>query len=163
YKSQYLATTHVLTPDRLRLPQAREDTAFGRVHTVIPTFDRAPDGWLRAFDQFETVQPHYDLASSDGGRVRVVLSEPVRKVLQVIKRDMPGRRVAGARAEKFLHNPWAFLGDSAMDVLDEDDFLLDRASAGPLTTIFSVGTRVTDGRIDTVGLVVTEHYADGTA
>ncbi|QYD69026.1 restriction endonuclease [Paraburkholderia edwinii] len=163
YKSQYLATTHVLTPDRLRLPQAREDTPFGRVHTVIPTFDRAPDGWLRAFDQFETVQPHYDLVSSDGGRVRIVLSEPVRKVLQVIKRDMPGRRVAGARAEKFLHNPWAFLGDRAMDVLDEDDFLLDRASAGPLTTIFSVGTRVTDGRIDTVGLVVTEHYADGTA
>jgi HJR/Mrr/RecB family endonuclease len=163
YKSQYLATTHVLTPDKLRLPQTKEETPFGRVHTVMPTFDGAPDGWLRAFDQYETVQPHYDLASSDGGRVRIMLSEPVRKVLKVIKRDMPGRRVAGVRAERFIHNPWAFLGDGASEVLNEDDFLLDKASAGPLTTIFSVATHMSDARIDVVRLVVTEHFIDGTA
>ncbi|MEX3901069.1 SNF2-related protein [Paraburkholderia sp. BR10954] len=163
FKSQYLATTHVLTPEQLRLPQVREETPFGRVHTVLPTFDGAPDGWLRAFDQYETVQPHYNLTSTDGGRVRIVLSDPVRKVLQVIKRDMPGRRIAGVRAEKFIHNPWAFLGDGAEEVLNEEDFLLDKASAGPVTTIFSVAPRMSDGRIDTVGLVVTEHYGDGTA
>lgn len=163
YKSQYLATTHVLTPDQLRLPQRREETPFGRVHTVMPTFDGAPDGWLRAFDQYETVQAHYDLTSIDGGRVRIMLSDPVRKVLQVIKRDMPGRHVSGLRAEKFIHNPWAFLGDSAEEVLNEEDFLLDKASAGAVTTVFSVAPRMSDGRIDTVSLVVTEHYADGTA
>ncbi|BCQ24727.1 DEAD/DEAH box helicase family protein [Caballeronia sp. NK8] len=163
YKSQYLATTHVLTPGKLRLPRVKEETAFGRVHTVMPTFDGAPTGWLRAFDQYEAVQAHYDLASIDGGRVRIVLSEPVRKVLQVIKRDMPGRRVAGALAEKFIHNPWAFLGESAAEVFNEDDFLLDKASAGPVTTVFSVAPRMRDGHIDAVSLVVTEHYADGAA
>ena len=163
YVSQYLATTHVLTPDRLRLPVTREETKFGRVQTVLPTFDGAPDGWIRAFDQLESVQSHYDFTGGTHGRVRVVLSEPVRKVLQVIKRDMPGRRIAGATAEKFLHNPWAFLGETAAEVISEDEFVRDRASVGPLSTVFSVSHRAADGRIDSVELVVTEHFANGGA
>ncbi|SAL86470.1 helicase SNF2 [Caballeronia arvi] len=163
YASQYLATTHVVTPDKLRLLIDKDDTPFGRVQTVTPTFDGAPEGWIRAFDRLSKVQPHYDFTSGTQGRVRVVLSEPVRKVLGAIKRAMPGRRVAGVEAERLLHNPWAVLGDSAGEVIDEDDFVREKASLGALSTVFSVQSRMSDGRIESVELVVTEHFADGAA
>lgn len=162
YSNPYLETTYVITPQSLRLPMAKEETPFGRVLTVAPTFDGAPDGWLTAFDGFNSVQPHYDLTRG-AGRVRVVLSEPVRRVLSVVKRDMPGRRVAGARAEKFIHNPWAFLGDTAHEVLREEDFREDRAGAGSVAAVFSLVARCENGRLDSVDLCVTEHFSDGSA
>ncbi|TAM24356.1 MAG: helicase SNF2 [Candidimonas sp.] len=162
YASPYLETTLVLTPDTLRLPLAREETPFGRVLTVSPTFEGAPSGWLTAFDGFNSVQPHYDLTRGSG-RVRVVISEPVRKVLSAIKREMPSRRVAGAKAEKFIHNPFAFLGDAAHEVLREDEFEADRAEAGSVAAVFSIVSRTEHGRINTVDLLVTEHYGDGSA
>lgn len=162
YANTYLETTLVLTPDTLRLPLAKEETPFGRVLTVSPTFEGAPDGWLNAFDGFNSVQPHYDLTKG-GGRVRVVISEPVRKVLSVIKREMPRRRVAGAKAEKFIHNPFAFLGDSAHEVLNEEEFEADRAEAGAVAAVFSITARYEGGRVNSVDLVVTEHFGDGAA
>ena len=162
YASTYLETTIVLTPDSLRLPLMKEETPFGRVLTVSPTFDGAPEGWLRAFDGFNSVQPHYDLTRG-AGRVRVVVSEPVRRVLSVIKREMPGRKVAGAKAEKFVHNPFAFLGDAAHEVLREEEFEQDRAEAGAVACVFSLAPRIDAGRINTVDLVVTEHFGDGSA
>lgn len=77
YANPYLETTLVLTPESLRLPLSKDETPFGRVLTVSPTFEGAPDGWLIAFDGFNSVQPHYDLTRG-GGRVRIVISEPVR-------------------------------------------------------------------------------------
>lgn len=162
YASPYLEATFVLTPDTLRLPLSKDETPFGRVLTISPTFEGAPDGWLTAFDGFNSVQPHYDLTRG-AGRVRVVISEPVRKVLSVIKREMPGRRVAGAKAEKFIHNPFAFLGEAAHDVLKEDEFERDRAEAGAVAAVFSVAARTEHGRINMVDLVVTEHFGDGSA
>ena len=162
YANPYLETTVVLTPDSLRLPLSSEDTPFGRVLTVSPTFEGAPDGWLTAFDGFNSVQPHYDLTRGSG-RVRVVISEPVRKVLSVIKREMPGRKVAGVKAEKFIHNPFAFLGDDAHEVLKEDEFEQDRAKAGPVATAFRIVGRTDQGRVNAVDLLVTEHFGDGTA
>lgn len=162
YATPYLETTYVVTPDTLRLPLSKQDTPFGRVLTVSPTFDGAPDGWLTAFDGFNSVQPHYDLTRGEG-RVRVVISEPVRKVLNVIKRQMPGRKVAGAKAEKFVHNPFAFLGESAYEVLREDEFQADRAGAGAVAAVFSIVGRFEHGRVDAVELLVTEHYANGAA
>lgn len=162
YANPYLETTLVLTPESLRLPLSKEETPFGRVLTVSPTFEGAPDGWLTAFDGFNSVQPHYDLTRG-AGRVRIVISEPVRKVLAVIKREMPGRRVAGAKAEKFIHNPFAFLGDSAHEVLNEAEFERDRAEAGPVAAVFSIVGRTEHGRISTVDLLVTEHFGDGAA
>lgn len=162
YASSYLETTLVLTPDTLRLPLSKQDTPFGRVLTVSPTFEGAPDGWLTAFDGFNAVQPHYDLTRGSG-RIRVVISEPVRKVLNVIKRDMPGRRVAGAKAEKFIHNPFAFLGDAAHEVLNANEFELDRAEAGAVAAVFSIVARTEYGRLNTVDLLVTEHFGDGSA
>ena len=163
YRGPYLETTYVLTPQALRMPLRREDTPFGRVLTVEPTFEGAPSGWMKAFDGFNSVQQHYDLTPRDGGHVRVVISEPVRKVLEVIKREMPARRVAGSRAERFVHNPWAFLGEAAHEVLKEDDFARDKAGAGALAAVFSVTPRVQDGRIERVDLVVTEHFYGGAA
>ncbi|MDR6584550.1 helicase SNF2 [Herbaspirillum sp. BH-1] len=162
YANTYLETTLVLTPDSLRLPLSSQDTPFGRVLTVSPTFEGAPDGWITAFDGFNSVQPHYDLTRSSG-RVRVVVSEPVRKVLAVIKREMPGRKVAGVKAEKFIHNPFAFLGDGAREVLREDEFEQDRAEAGAVAAVFSIIGRTDQGRVNTVDLLVTEHFGDGAA
>jgi HJR/Mrr/RecB family endonuclease len=163
YRGPYLETTYVLTPQTLRLPLRKEETPFGRVLTVEPTFEGAPGGWLKAFDGFNSVQPHYDLTPRDGGHVRVVISEPVRKVLEVIKREMPARRVAGSRAERFVHNPWAFLGETAHEVIKEEEFARDKAGAGALVAIFSVTPRMQDGRIEKVDLIVTEHFHGGAA
>lgn len=162
YASPYLETTYVVTPQSLRLPLTKEDTPFGRVLTVAPTFDGAPDGWLTAFDGFNSVQSHYDLTRG-AGRVRVVISEPVRQVLSVIKREMKGRRVAGSKAEKFIHNPWAFLGEAAHEVLREEDFQADRADAGSVAAVFSVVARFDAGRIESIDLCVTEHFSDGAS
>lgn len=161
YASPYLETTIVLTPDTLRLPLAKHDTPFGRVLTVSPTFEGAPDGWLTAFDGFNAVQPHYDLTRGSG-RIRVVISEPVRKVLNVIKREMPNRHVAGVKAEKFVHNPFAFLGDAAHEVLKTDEFEADRAEAGAVAAVFNIVARTEHGRLNGVEIVVTEHFLDGS-
>jgi len=163
YQSKYLETTFVLTPQNIRLPLTREDTSFGRVITVSPTFDGAPEGWLRQFDGFTSVQGHYDFTQVGAGRTRIVISDPVRQVLGVIKREMPGRRVAGSSAEKFIHNPWAFLGDAARDVIDEKDFAEDKAEAGSLSATFRIRPLVTNGVIQSVELLVTETFAGGIA
>jgi HJR/Mrr/RecB family endonuclease len=161
YRSPYLETTVVLTPETLRLPMQREVTPFGRVTTVAPTFSNAPTGWLNAFDGFNSVQRHYDLTPKNGGHVRVVISEPVRKVLEVIKREMPGRRVAGSKAERFVHNPWAFLGEAAHGVIREEEFAADRAAAGPVTSSFFINPSISSGRVETVHLVITEQFHGG--
>ena len=163
YRTPYLATTFVLTPQTLRMPMRREETSFGRVLTIEPTFEGAPQGWLKAFDGFDSVQAHYDLTPKGGGHVRVVISDPVRQVLSVIKREMPGRKVAGSRAERFVHNPWAFLGEAAHEVLKEEEFSEDKSGAGALTVVFAVVPRVQDLRIERVDLVVTEHFHGGGA
>lgn len=162
YLSPYLETTYVLTPETLRLPLRKEETPFGRVYTVEPIFENAPGGWLAAFDGYSSVQPHYEFTRG-GGRVRVVISDPVRQVLAVIKREMPGRKVAGSRAQKFIHNPWAFLGDVAHEVLDEKNFEHDRAEDMPSAAVFNLVARYDDGRIETVDLSITVHFSDGAS
>ena len=163
YRTPYLQTTYVLTPQTLRLPVKRETTPFGRVLTVEPTFEGAPSGWLKAFDGFNSVQEHYDLVTANSEHVRVVLSEPVRKVLQVIRREMPGRRVAGSRAEQFLHNPWAFLGEGSEKVIPEDEFERDRAGGAAQESRFAVVPRINQGRIERVDVTVQEHFEGGYA
>lgn len=161
YRSSYLQTTLVLTPQTLRLPMSRQDIGGVRVLKVAPTFDDAPEEWLNTFDRYHEVQQHYDIARA-GGRVRVVLSDPVKRVLRVIKREMPGRRVAGARAEKFIHNPWAYLGDTAQNVINEEDFLNDKAAAGGLPANFSLIPLTDGGRINGVDIAINEVFQDGS-
>lgn len=160
FGSRYLASTIVLTPQTLRIQATKQDSSFGRVYTVEPTFDGAPDGWLAAFDGFHAVQSHYDI-TRDGGRVRILLSEPVRKVLEVVKREMPARKVAGAKAERFVHNPRAYLGDYAESVLGEVEDTEEAADVETVATSFHLEAAVEHGAIVSTTLIINEFYADG--
>lgn len=162
YDNPYLGSTYVLTPEALRLPMSQEETKFGRVFTVSPTFEGAPSSWLPTFDSYQAVQNHYEM-TRNGGRIKVVISEPVRQVLEVIKKEMPGRKVAGSRAQRFIHNPWAFLGEAANEVLDAKQFENDRAEAGQSTSVFSLSAQTDGARIDCVRLTVTSHHYDGSS
>ncbi len=124
----FLRRTVVLTPEKLRL-EMRKATAGGRTVTeVMPTFEGAPPGWLDALDGAPQVRERYDVRDADG-IVQVMTTPQIRSVLSQIKR-WPGRRVAGARAEAFLRNPFAALGPDATEVLDESQVAEAKQSAG---------------------------------
>ena len=160
FGSRYLASTIVLTPQTLRIPARKLESAFGRVYSVEPTFDGAPEGWLDAFDGFHSVQDHYDI-TRDGGRVRIILSEPVRKVLEVVKREMPTRKVAGAKAERFVHNPKAYLGDFAEGVLDEAQKTDGDEDVDTVSTSFHLEPVIQNSSIVSSTLFINEFYVDG--
>jgi HJR/Mrr/RecB family endonuclease len=160
FGSRYLASTIVLTPQTLRIPAKKQDSNFGRVYIVEPTFDGAPEGWLAAFDGFNAVQGHYDI-TRDGGRVRIILSEPVRKVLEVIKREMPSRRVSGTKAEMFVHNPRAYLGDYAEGVLDQVEKPGVSDDVETVATSFHLNPAIQNGSIVSTTLIINEFYSDG--
>ena len=61
--------------------------------------------------------------------MQILITPQIRTVLGEIKR-MPGRRIAGARAEAFLLNPYSALGPDATQVLDEDQLSEAKASGG---------------------------------
>src|SRR5439155_17674823 len=84
----------------------------------------------------------------------------VRTVLEEIKR-LPGRRVAGSRAQAFIVNPYATLGEDAKDVIVEEQFDQAREAAGleyerflPLLERDAIGHPVRVGLlIETAGAV----------
>ena len=160
FGNRYLASTIVLTPQTLRILTKKQQSSFGSVYTVEPTFDGAPDGWLGAFDSFHAVQDHYDI-TRDGGRVRIILSEPVRKVLEVVKREMPTRKVAGAKAERFVHNPKAYLGDFAEGVLADKDPPSEHGDVDTVATSFHLEPAIQKGSIVSSTLIINEFYSDG--
>ena len=128
--SDFLIKTVVLTPERLDMAFRRSQAVAGdTVVEIIPGFDGAPADWIDAFDRLTSVQDRYQLALADGGLIQVVVSPQVKAVLQEIKR-LPGRRVAGSRAQAFLLNPFAMLGDAASEVLNEQQFEQARTDAG---------------------------------
>lgn len=124
----FLARTVVLTPEKLRLRMRKAEVGGTKVVEVIPEFDGAPSDWLRALDGYDRVQPRYDIPDGSG-IVHVLIEPPVKAVLSEIKR-MPGRRVAGHRAEAFIRNPFALLGEDATQVLSADEFEDEREEAG---------------------------------
>ena len=125
----FLDKTVVLTPETLKLRLHRVDDDGMRVVEVEPTFNEAPDTWLPALEKGRTVLPRYDLNAIGGGIVHVVVEPAVRHVLEQIKR-MPKRRVVGERAEAFLHNPYALLGEDAATVIPSEEFEAARLDAG---------------------------------
>jgi hypothetical protein len=155
--SDYLENTVIVTPDKLRLDLRRKAVGDDKVLEVLPGFEGAPAKWLEVFDRMP-VQDSYSVP--DGKRMtKVVLSEPVRQVLAEIKR-MPGRRVAGPRAEAFVRNPFAVLGAAASEVVDAAQVEGAMADAGISAQTF-VPDALRDERgklqtvllhIDTVGL-----------
>lgn len=151
--SDFLKKTIILTPETLQLHLKRVEVGDTTVVEVCPAFDDAPPRWLDVFDRFGTVSDHYDIP--DGSNLTQVLVTPeVRSVLNEIKR-MPGRRVAGERAEAFVRNPFSVLGPHASKVIDPDAFEGARAAAGIRTQSFRPEIRLDEqGHIADVALII---------
>lgn len=152
--SDYVARTIVLTPERLRLALERRGDAEATVLEVIPGFVDAPTQWLSLFDRLP-LQDSYCVP--DGASlVRVVVSPEVKAVLAEIKR-MPGRRASGPRAEAFVRNPFAILGESANGVIDPEQFEAARDAAGIRFKQFTPYVeRGEFGEVVRVGMLVAE-------
>ena len=113
--TDFLRKTVVLTPERLRMVMRKGDVGGTSMVELQPSFDGAPDRWLEIFDRIGDVPERYDIPDGNG-IVHVMLAPEVRTVLREIRR-MPGRRIAGDRAEAFLRNPFATLGPDAAKVI----------------------------------------------
>lgn len=117
----FLRKTVVLAPDKLQLNLRKNLISQESVVEVQPEFDEAPSNWLTVFDQYNNVQDQYSISLPDGGIAHVVIDPKVKQVLNEIKK-MPNRRISGERAQAFLHNPFAQLGDDAIDVISPESF-----------------------------------------
>jgi hypothetical protein len=157
----FLYRSVVLTPEKLEIGLRRsEDVADDRVIEIEPGFAGAPADWLDAFDHSREVRDRYDIVTPEG-IVQVLVTPKVRTVLQEIKR-LPGRRVAGSRAQAFLLNPYATLGDDAVDVIVESQFEKAREDAGLTYERFTpVFERDASGYPLRVGLLIETASASG--
>lgn len=117
----FLYKTIILKPENLQINMRRNSLIQDPLIEIQPSFDEAPDGWLQTFDKFDQVQDRYSITLPDGGIAYVHVTPEVKDVLHEIKK-MPRRRVTGKRAESFLHNPFAQLGDSAKKVITPESF-----------------------------------------
>lgn len=126
--SDFLKKTMILTPDKLDLELRKVSFGDSSTLEVIPGFAGAPEAWLSRFDRSGQVQSHYEIPDGEG-LTHIILTPEVQTVLKEIKR-MPGRRVAGARAEAFVRNPIALLGTEAATVIVAEQFEAARDQAG---------------------------------
>jgi hypothetical protein len=124
----FLYRSVVVTPEKLDIGLRKVESAGTTVVEIIPSFPEAPAKWIDAFDRLRAVPDRYDIPTTEG-IVQVVITRPVRTVLEQIKR-LPGRRVAGTRAEAFIVNPFAALGEDASAVIDPDEFERAKEEAG---------------------------------
>jgi hypothetical protein len=125
----FLYRSVVLTPERLEIGLRKSAQLAGdSVVEIEPLFAGAPADWLERFDSAREVQDRYDIVTPEG-IVQVLIAPKVKTVLQEVKR-LPLRRVAGSRAQAFILNPFATLGEDARDVIDEAQFEQAREHAG---------------------------------
>lgn len=118
---EFLRKTIVLAPAKLQLNLRKNLISQESVVEIQPDFDEAPSNWLQTFDHYNQVQDQYSISLPDGGIAHVVIDPQVKNVLNEIKK-MPNRRVSGERAQTFLHNPFAQLGDDATQVISPEGF-----------------------------------------
>lgn len=137
--SDFLKKTVVLTPEKLDIGLRKGDGSGNRLVEVIPGFASQPRRWIEMFDRLGEVPDRYEIPDGDG-LTHVLISPEVRTVLREIKR-MPGRRVAGERAEAFLRNPFSALGPDAEKVVDAEQFERARDDAGISFSRFTVHIR----------------------
>jgi hypothetical protein len=133
---EFLRQTVVLTPERLKIEFRKGSTTEVSLAEIVPGFDGCPEAWLTQFDRQTSVRDRYDIPTPHGV-VQVVIRPDVKSVLEEIKK-MPGRRVAGVRAQALLSNPFAALGESAHKVIDAEQFENSRSAAGLSFDRFSV-------------------------
>ncbi len=151
--ADFLQRTVVLSPEKLLLHLHKSATVGNKTVQIEPDFDGAPAQWLEAFDKYTTVPERYDIP--DGlGIIQVLVAPQVRSVLQGLRR-WPGRYVSGQRAEAFLRNPYAALGDDAVAVIDETQFEEARENAGIEFERFFIDVDHDDnGKIISVALLI---------
>ncbi len=133
--TDFLRKTVVLTPDRLRIDLRKGTLPGDTLVEVMPGFDGAPERWLEMFDRLNVVPDRYEIPDGSG-LVHVLLSEEAREVLAEIRR-IPGRRIAGDRAEAFVRNPFATLGPAAAKAIDPEQFERAREDAGIVFSRFT--------------------------
>lgn len=154
FPNRFLDQSIILTPQELKLRMERVQLQNESVVVVEPSFEGAPANWLATFDAWKKVPDRYDLPQPGGGLIQVIVEPAVRAVLSEIKR-MPGRRVAGRRAEALVRNPFALLGESASAVLTEEsvDRAREEGGIGFSTATFNKVER--DGEIGVEALIST--------
>ncbi|MGZ8192278.1 MAG: DEAD/DEAH box helicase [Methylobacter sp.] len=126
--TDFLQRTVILSPEKLLLHLHKSASLDRKTVQVEPDFDGAPQQWLDTFDKYTTVPERYDIPDGQG-IIQVLIAPQVRSVLQELRR-WPGRYVSGQRAEAFIRNPYAALGDDAVAVIDETQFEQAREAAG---------------------------------
>ncbi len=126
--SHFLTSTVVLTPERLKIGLRKMDFGQSKLVEVMPGFEGEPTRWLEIFDRFKQVLDRYEIPEGEG-LAHVLISPEAKTVLSEIKR-MPGRRIAGERAEAFVRNPFAALGPDAGTIIDPQQFEQAREEAG---------------------------------
>lgn len=160
--SDFLKKTVVLTPERLGLDMRKGDGAGTRLVEIRPGFEGQPPRWLEMFDRLDGVPDRYEIPDGDG-LVHVIIPPAVKSVLAEIK-GMPGRRVAGDRAEAFIRNPFAVLGPEAAGVIDPDAFEEAREDAGiSFATFTASALREANGFPYEVSILVEETIRGETA
>ena len=149
----FLQRTVVLSPEKLLLHLHKSASSSSKTVQVEPDFDGAPPQWLDTFDKFTTVPERYDIPDGQG-IIQVLITPQVHSVLREIRR-WPGRYVAGQRAEAFIRNPYAALGDDAIVVIDEAQFEEAREVAGIEFEQFFIDVDYDEnGRVISVGLLI---------
>lgn len=156
--SDFLAKTVVLTPEKLDIELRKSAIGAGNVVEVLPYFAGQPGRWIEIFDRLNDVPDKYEIPDGEG-LIHVLISPEVRTVLREIKK-MPGRRVAGDRAEAFIRNPFSTLGPDAAAVIDAEQFEQAREDAGISFARFTAIIRRNDsGYPIEMGLLVEESVA----
>ena len=118
---EFLRKTIVLAPEELQLNLRKNLVSTESVVEVQPDFKDSPSNWLQTFDKYNDVQNEYTISLPEGGLAHVIIDPQVKSVLNEIKK-MPNRRIAGERAQTFLHNPFAQLGEDAIEVISPEGF-----------------------------------------
>lgn len=126
---EFLRKTIVLAPEELQLNLRKNLVSKESVVEVQPDFKDSPSNWLQTFDKYNEVQDEYTISLPEGGLAHVIIEPQVKSVLSEIKK-MPNRRIAGERAQTFLHNPFAQLGEDAVEVVSPEGFEQSKEEAG---------------------------------
>lgn len=158
--SPVLQSNIVVVPNSLLMDYSKVDVGDIQVVEVKPTFDDAPKDWPAAFNRLKAIPEHIDFPS-ETGRTRVIFTEEVRTVLNAIKREFPGNRVGGIRAQAFLRNPFASLGEAASSVLDEEHIERQRERVGIGLTGLTLHPDISSGQIISLTAHVKTTHEDG--
>ena len=111
---RYISDQKIIVPSKVGLDMFFDNA--GRL-TFVPKIDNVPpDGIIKAFLASDDVDGVYSIESSDGGRVRVLLSEAQKEVL---RRMQKVRHLGGRNKAKVLSNPYSVF-DGVADSVDID-------------------------------------------